>query len=269
MTESTVLYTVSDSGIAHVTLNRPDKRNAFNAQVISTLTDTLRQAEDDPRVRVVILDAAGKHFSAGADLNWMRDSAKWSQDDNVRDAHNLATLMDTLDRLAKPTIARVQGAAYGGAVGLVSCCDIAVATTGARFCLSEARLGLAPAVISPYVVRAIGARQARRYFLTTEEIPAARAQTLGLVHEVAADEDLEEIIESLCQTLLNAAPEALGACKALVHRVTGEQPDAQVIDYTAHLIARLRTGAEGQEGLTAFFEKRPPRWKPEQESSHE
>ncbi len=265
MSDATVTYSVSPEGIARVTLNRPDRRNAFDAEVIKRLTETLAKAGEDPAVRIVILDAAGKHFSAGADLGWMRDSAQWSEQANIEDAHKLAQLMATLDQLPKPTIARVQGAAFGGALGLVCCCDIAVAADNARFCLSEARLGLAPAVISPYVIRAIGARQARRYFLTTEEIDPARAVDFGLVHETVPEAELDNRIEAFCQRLLRAGPQALLASKRLVERVVGEAADTSLEDYTAQLIARLRTGQEGQEGLTAFFEKRPPAWAPEEE----
>lgn len=265
MTDSTVLYAVDTQGVAHISLNRADKRNAFDAEIIQALTERLDEAGKDPGVRIIVLSAQGKHFSAGADLNWMRDSAQWSEQDNVHDAHKLARLMNTLDRLPKPTIARVQGAAFGGALGLICCCDIAVAADNARFCLSEARLGLAPAVISPYVIRAIGARQARRYFLTTEEISVDRALGFNLVHEVVSEDELDQHIESLCHRLLRSGPEALLACKHLIERVEGRAEDADLEAYTAQLIARLRTGDEGQEGLTAFFEKRLPDWAPKEE----
>lgn len=268
MSESTVLSTVNPQGIAMVTLNRPERRNAFDADIIRSLTEALREAADNPDVRVVVLAAAGKHFSAGADLNWMRESAQWSQEDNLRDAHKLADLMATLDELSKPTIARIQGAVYGGAVGLACCCDIAVASDDARFCLSEAKLGLAPAVISPYVLRALGARQARRYFLTTEEIPAEQARTLGLVHEVVAPEELDSTIQAFAERIVRNGPTALAACKTLIATAYGRQPDADLQDYTAQLIARLRTGGEGQEGLNAFFEKRAPSWQTAAKEEH-
>ncbi|WP_097461281.1 enoyl-CoA hydratase/isomerase family protein [Mangrovitalea sediminis] len=268
MSEATVISTVNPQGIATVTLNRPERRNAFDADIIRSLTEALQEAAAKPEVRVVVLAAAGKHFSAGADLNWMRDSAQWSQEDNLRDAHKLAGLMSTLDQLAKPTIARVQGAVYGGAVGLVSCCDIAVASDDTRFCLSEARLGLAPAVISPYVLRALGARQARRYFLTTEEIPASKALNLGLVHEVVDAESLDNTVQELAARITRNGPTALAACKTLIETAYSRQPDDDLQDYTTQLIARLRTGSEGQEGLTAFFEKRAPAWHAATQEDH-
>lgn len=265
MSDETLSYSLDSQGIARVRLNRPERRNAFDADLIRALTDAFRRAGEDPEVRILVLEAVGKHFSAGADLGWMRDSAQWSEAANIEDAHRLAALMTTLDRLPKPTIARVQGAAFGGAVGLVCCCDIAVGADNVRFCLSEARLGLAPAVISPYVVRAMGPRQARRYFLTTEEMDAPRALSLGLLHETCSEERLDDTIADLCQRLLRSGPEALLACKKLVERVESGNGEQELEDYTARLIARLRTGKEGQEGLGAFFEKRPPAWVPKED----
>lgn len=257
---SFVLYKVDDLGIARLTLNRPDKRNAFDDQIIAELTARLKQADADDKVRVVILAAAGKHFSAGADLAWMQRTAQMSEAENIDDAQRLAGLMFTLDRLSKPTLARVQGAAFGGALGLICCCDIVVASDAARFCLSEARLGLTPAAISPYVVRAMGPRAARRYFLTTEIMSAATAHRLNVVHEVLPEPELDAELSLLCEQLRRSGPEALSACKQLVQQVDGDMPSQALQDKTTKLIARLRTGAEGQEGLAAFFEKRAPRW---------
>jgi methylglutaconyl-CoA hydratase len=255
-----VLYAVDDQGIARITLNRPDKSNAFDDQTIASLTQRLLEADADAQVRVVVLAANGKNFSAGADLGWMKRTAQMSEAENIADARQLADLVLTLDRLSKPTLARVQGAAFGGALGLICACDIAIASDAARFCLSEARLGLAPAVISPYVVRAMGSRAARRYFLTTEVMSAQVAQHLGIVHEVVPEAELDEQLDELCGHLQRSGPEALRACKQLIADVEGELPSAHLQDETVNLIARLRTSGEGQEGLAAFLEKRAPRW---------
>lgn len=260
MTESAVRSETDGRGVTRITLNRPEKSNAFNDAVIQDLTKAIQATGQDDNSRVVIIQGAGKHFSAGADLNYMKASAELSHEANVTDALALAGLMQTLDQLPKPTIARVQGAAFGGALGLICACDVAVAADNARFCLSEARLGLAPAAIGPYVVRALGPRQARRYFLTTEEIPADKAEELGLVHQVAAQDDLDNVIEALVERLLKNGPVALNACKALIARTQEDGPSDGVIRYTAELIADLRTGPEGQEGLQAFLEKRKPDW---------
>ncbi|MFE8071720.1 enoyl-CoA hydratase-related protein [Marinobacteraceae bacterium S3BR75-40.1] len=263
-TEDTVRLTLNDQGVARLTLNRPDKRNAFDAGIIATLTRHLEQIARDERVRVVVLDAEGRHFSAGADLGWMRETAQLDEADNKKDALRLAQLMHRLDTLPQPTVARVQGAAFGGALGLICCCDIAVATDNARFCLSEVRLGLSPAVISPYVIRAIGIRAARRYMLTAEVMDADNARRLQLVHEVQPEAQLDERIDQLVADLAAAGPQALHATKGLIARVDDAFPDDQLRNDTADLIARLRTAEEGQEGLTAFFEKRQPAWREEQ-----
>lgn len=260
MTEQAVRSETDSRGVTRITLNRPDKSNAFNDAVMRDLSAAIRDAGENPHCRVVILQGEGKHFSAGADLNYMKQTAELSHDANVADAMALAGLMQTLDRLPKPTIARVQGAAFGGALGLICACDIAIAADNARFCLSEARLGLAPAAIGPYVVRALGPRQARRYFQTTEEISASKAEALGLVHEVAPLDTLDEIIDPLIDRLLKNGPVALNACKALVARTQDDGPGDDLIRYTAELIADLRTGPEGQEGLGAFLSKRKPNW---------
>ena len=247
--------------VTHITLNNPDKRNAFDNTIIEALIDAFQQAGSDDG-RVIVLDAAGKHFSAGADLNWMRAMGALDEQENRADALRLATLMDTIDRAGKPVIARVQGAAYGGALGLICAADIAVAADDARFCLSEVKLGILPAVIAPYVVRALGARQARRYVMTAEVIDAARAGRLGLVHEVVPAADLDSTVDTLVIALLDGAPEAQRRARELVHRADDSDVSQGLIEYTANLIAELRTGAEGQEGLGAFLEKRPPNWKP-------
>lgn len=259
----TVLQDDEPKGVRRITLNRPDKRNAFDAAVIAELSDAFTNAENNPDVRVVILAAAGKHFSAGADLEWMRATAAMSESENRDDARQLANLMRTLDGMTKPVIARVQGAAFGGALGLICCADIAVAESGARFCLSEVRLGLVPATIGPYVVRAMGHRQARRYMLTAELMDADSARELGLVHEVMAGETLDEGVEAICHALLQGGPDAQTHCKKLLQRLDNPADDDAVHEFTAEMIAAARTGAEGQEGLRAFFHKDTPKWRSE------
>lgn len=253
-------YSVDKQGVARITLNRPEKSNAFDDQTILSLSKCLRDADADAAVRVVVLQANGKHFSAGADLGWMKRTAQMSEAENMADARQLAELMFLLDRLSKPTIARVQGAAYGGALGLICACDIAVASESARFCLSEARLGLVPAVISPYVVRAMGARAARRYFLTTEVMSSQTAQRFNIIHEVVAEDTLEIKVDEFCGHLRRCGPQALRASKQLVADVEDEFPSPDLQEKTVGLIARLRTSDEGQEGLAAFLEKRASRW---------
>lgn len=246
-----------------VTLNRPERHNAFDDAVIAELTDALRSMEAEDGIRCVVLSAVGKSFSAGADLAWMRRVAGASAAENKRDAMALAALMRTLAELKKPTVARVQGPAYGGGVGLVACCDIAVASMSARFALTEAKLGLIPAVISPYVVAAIGARAARRYFLTAEAIEAADAWRLGLVHEIAADEtDLDEKVGQVVDALLACGPVAHAECKALIRAVAGRPVTGELIQDTAERIAKVRASPEGMEGVTAFLEKRRAAWLP-------
>ncbi|MFP1684511.1 enoyl-CoA hydratase-related protein [Alloalcanivorax sp. C16-1] len=249
--------------VSRITLNNPDRRNAFDDTLIEAMIEAFEQAGADPDTRVILLDAAGRHFSAGADLNWMRAMGELDADRNRADARRLATLMRTIDGAAKPVVARVQGAAFGGALGLICAADMAVAADDARFCLSEVKLGILPAVIAPYVVRAMGARQARRYFMTAEVIDAPRAGQLGLVHEVVPAVDLDTTVERLITALLDGAPGAQRRARELVHRADGSAVNDAVVDYTADLIAELRTGAEGQEGLSAFLEKRAPNWKPD------
>lgn len=248
------------AGVATLTLNRPELHNAFDDALIAALTAALRRLEADPAVRVVVLAANGKSFSAGADLNWMRRMADYTVAQNLDDARGLAELMRTLNALAKPTVARVQGAAYGGGVGLVACCDIAVAADSASFCLSEVRLGLIPAVISPYVVNAIGERQARRYFVSAERFDAAEAQRIGLVHEVVPAAALDAKVSELLATLAGNGPAAMVAAKDLARAVTRGPLDAAMIEDTARRIADIRASAEGREGLSAFLGKRRPAW---------
>jgi methylglutaconyl-CoA hydratase len=259
MSESTVLSECDSNGIATVLLNRPAVHNAFDDALIQTLTTELQRLEADPTVRAVVLAANGRSFSAGADLHWMRRMATYSYDQNLADARQLAGLLGTLNTLAKPTIAKVQGPALGGGVGLVACCDVAVAAETATFALSEVKLGLIPAVISPYVIQALGERQARRYFLTAERFDAWEAHRIGLVHQVVAVDQLDARISQLCQALLANSPAALAAAKDLVHTV-GQSPDEATIEDTAQRIARIRASSEGREGVAAFLEKRRPAW---------
>jgi methylglutaconyl-CoA hydratase len=246
-----------------VTMNRPEKHNAFDDVLIAELTEALRSMEGEDGIRVVVLSAAGKSFSAGADLNWMKRMAGFSKDENQRDAMGLGALMRTLAHLRKPTVARVQGPAYGGGVGLVACCDIAVATQHASFSFSEPKLGLIPAVISPYAIAAIGERAARRYFLTGERFDAGEAWRLGLVHELVMSEgELDEKVGELVDALLACGPVAQREGKELIRAVAGKPVTSELIQDTAERIARIRSSPEGREGVSAFLEKRRPAWIP-------
>ncbi len=248
--------------VAWLTLNRPQIHNAFDDTLIAALTDALARANADPAVRAVVLSGNGSCFSAGADLNWMRGMAGASEQENREDSLRLARLMRNLQFLSKPTIARVNGAAYGGGVGLVACCDIAVGVDSAKFALSEVKLGLVPAVISPYVIAAIGLREARRLFITGEVFDAAVAARIGLLHAVVSASELDEAIERQIYLLAKAGPQAQREAKQLALRIGGVDPaQAERIDAAnAELIARLRVSTEGQHGLGAFRDKRAPAW---------
>lgn len=258
MEYAAVLSGIDELGRATLTLNRPEIHNAFDERLVAQLTDALRRLEADESVRVVFLTGAGKNFCAGADLGWMRRMAEFSLEENVADAEALAELFRLLHALKKPTIAVVRGVAYGGGVGLVSCCDIAVAATGASFCLSETRLGIIPALISPYLVPAIGIRAARRYCLSAEPFDAAEAHRLGLIHEIAYDPDA--VADRISRALLKCAPQAVVAAKEQVERVAHAKLSRELIQETVQRIATIRASAEGKEGLSAFLEKRPPHW---------
>lgn len=261
--EAAVLLKHRDGGIAEVVLNRPDKRNAFDDVIIQQLINTLTEVSSNSKTRVVILRSEGKHFSAGADLGWMRRMAENTRQENLDDSRQLARLMNVLNHLSKPVIGLVQGAAYGGAVGLAACCDIVLATANASFCLSEVKLGLVPAVISPYVVRAIGERQARRYFISAEVFNAQQASEYGLVHIVCDDEAaMHARCNELLQQLAGNGPQAMSAAKDLVFAVSHKPISADVIEDTAQRIADIRVGEEGQEGLSAFLNKRKASWVP-------
>ena len=255
------LSIVRQGAVARLRMDRPTLHNAFDDALIAGLTTALEELGADDGVRAVVLEGAGASFSAGADLNWMRGMAAASEADNREDSLRLARLMRTLDELPKPTIARVHGAAFGGGVGLVACCDIAIGVPEARFGLTESRLGLLPAVISPYVIAAIGTRNARRYFATSEIFDAAEAQRIGLLHEVAADvAALDAAVERQLSLLLKAAPRASADAKRLVREVAAGTDRDRVDHDNAALIAALRVSPEGQEGLGAFLDKRPASW---------
>ncbi len=259
MTEAVTVSTDA-RGVATVTLNRPEVHNAFDDALIARLTEVFRDLGQKDEVRVVVLASEGKSFSAGADLNWMRRMAGYSDEENQRDAMALALMMEAIDRCPKPTVAIVQGAAFGGGVGLVSACDIAIASEKASFSLSEVKLGIIPAVISPYVVAAIGSRACRRWFLTGERFPAAEARRIGLIHECVQEDKLDEARELMISALLSCGPKAQGHAKELIHVVRESPTGPDLMRYTARYIAEVRASPEGQEGLGAFLEKRKPNW---------
>ena len=250
-------------GVAWLTLTRPEVHNAFDDALIGELNrhlDRVRAAAERGEVRVMVLGSEGKSFSAGADLNWMKRMVDYSVDDNLADSRELSRLMHGLDSLPCVTVCRVQGAAFGGAVGLAACCDIVIASDRAKFCLSEVRIGLSPAVISPYVQRAIGSRQMRRYALSAEVMDADTAQRLDLVHRVVAAEELDATINAMLDTLLATSPQASRATKGLLAEVARDTDSDATRERTCQVISELRTSAEGQEGLASFLEKRRPAW---------
>lgn len=247
-------------GFATLWLNRPEKNNAFNAQMIRELILALEAVAANQTLRFLLLRGRGKHFSAGADLAWMQHSATLDYTANLADAHELAELMYSLHALPIPTLAVVQGAAFGGAVGLVSCCDMAIGADDALFSLSEVRIGLAPAVISPFVVQALGERVARRYALTAERFDGHRACELGLLAEAYPTAELDTQVESWVSNLLLNSPQAMQASKDLLREVASGVLSPVLRRYTENAIARIRVSAEGQEGLNAFLNKRPPAW---------
>lgn len=258
--ENNVLCHIDERGVATVTLNRPEVHNAFDDKLIASLTQIFTQLGQDSKVRVMVLAAKGKSFCAGADLNWMKRMASYSYEQNLADAKALANMLLVLNTMPKPTIARVQGAAFGGAVGLIACCDMAVGSKLSKFCLSEVKLGLIPATISPYVIEAIGARLARRYFTTAEVFSSRRARRLGLLSEAVTEEELDVTIEDLIVHLLHNGPLAVAAAKQLIFDIGNCQNDEQMIENTCLHIATIRVSEEGQEGLSAFLQKRRPNW---------
>jgi methylglutaconyl-CoA hydratase len=246
--------------VARVTLNRPEVRNAFDDALIGNLSRVFGEVESDPEVRAVVLAGAGPAFCAGADLNWMKRMAGYGYEQNLEDARALAAMLRTLDRMPKPTIARVHGPAYAGGTGLVSACDIAIGTPRAEFAFTEAKLGLSPATISPYVIRAIGARAARRYFLTAERFEATEALRLGLLSAVVDADELDRAIGDLLNHLLQGGPQALAAIKDLVRTVSRAPIDDALIEETARRIGEIRVSPEGREGISSFLEKRKASW---------
>lgn len=261
MAYETIELDVSNEGLAVVLMNRPDKRNAMNAQVIEELTDAFETLSKNPEARVVILRGAGKTFSAGADLEWMRAAADYTQSENEEDAYAMAEMLRKLYNLPQVTIAMIQGAAMAGGCGLAAACDIAVAVSGAKFAFSEVRLGIIPATISPYIIEAIGPRWARTLFVTADQFDAEFAQKIGLVQYVAKDEtDMEAIVERVTGTVFQNSPAAVADAKDLVTLVTGSIIDKDLSHQTAKKLAHRRVSPQGKEGLGAFLEKRKPNW---------
>ncbi len=257
----TNIVTEIDLGVGIITLNRPERHNAFDDALIAELSDAINRMSGDPAVRVLVISSTGKSFCAGADLNWMKRAAGYGEEENLRDSRALAQMLRRLAQCPKPTIARIQGPAYGGGVGLVACCDIAVGTLDAQFSLTEVKLGIIPAVISPHVIAAIGERYARRYMLTAERFSAAEAYRIGLLHEMVVDESgLDEALGEIIDALLKNGPRALAECKQLISAVAWKPLSDEVVEDTAQRITRLRASEEGREGMTAFLEKRKPNW---------
>ncbi len=246
--------------IATLRLNRPAVRNALNEVLIADLSAAIRAVSEQPHVRIIVLTAQGDTFCAGADLDWMARMAQHDQAENLADARALADMLHQFDQCPKPIIARVQGDAYGGGIGLISVCDIALALETANFALSEVKLGLVPATISPYVMRAIGARQMRRYALSAEKFCATTAQRIGLIHEVCTTENFERAFESLIAALLHASPQAIASTKQLITQVSDHPINPLLRELTASAIAQARTSEDGREGVAAFLEKCKPRW---------
>jgi methylglutaconyl-CoA hydratase len=243
-----------------ITLTRPEVRNAFNEEVIAELTEAFLTASNRPDIRAVVMAAQGPAFCAGADLNWIRRMADYSRAENLADAGRLADMLQAIYTCSKPTVARIQGDVYAGGVGLVAACDMAVAVDSAGFCLSEVKLGLVPATISPYVVRAMGARAAQRYCLTAERFSAAEAHRIGLVHEVVDATQLDDKLDELVKALVSASPNAVRNCKALLHEVAERPIEPALVARTAEAIADIRASEEGREGVQSFLHKRKPSW---------
>ncbi len=247
-------------GVATVTMNRPDVRNAFNDEVIAELTAMFLALGEREDVRAVVLAGNGPAFCAGADLNWMKRMAGYTREENLADAAGLARMLEVIYRCPKPTVARIQGDVYAGGTGLVAACDMAVAVDTAQFCLSEVRIGLIPATISPYVVRAMGARAAHRWFLTAERFSAAEAHRIGFIHEAVPADQLDARVHTLTAALVGAGPHAVRACKRLLHDVAGQEITPGLVQRTVEGVADIRASDEGREGVKSFLEKRKPAW---------
>lgn len=257
MENSAIKQTITKS-ILTITLDEPRNYNAFDAQLIKDFTKALESADKNTKIRAVVICSNTKHFSTGANLDWMKQSLQHTDSENETDAKTLARMLQTLSTLCKPTIALVNGAAYGGASGVIACCDIAIAARDAKFCFSEVKLGLTPSTIAPYVVKSIGYSHARRYFLTAEPFNAEQALAMGLVHELVDNEALRDTGMDLAHQLKQNGPTAMASIKALLNRIA--PVEQSLIDETAKSLAAVRTSEEAQEGITAFFEKRPPNW---------
>ena len=257
------LLVTIDQHVAAVTLNRPEIRNAFNDEMIAELTEVFNKLGANDEVRVIVLAAAGKAFCAGADLNWMRAMADYSYEENLADADKLAQMLKTIYQCPKPTIAAIQGDVYAGGMGLVAACDVAFAVKIANFCLSEVRLGLAPATISPYVIRAMGARAAQRYFLSAEVFDAKKARQLGFIHERVSEEWLDDVVATFCKNVVKNSPDAVKTCKTLLHEVAEQPITENLIKRTVKGIADIRASEQGKEGVQAFLQKRKPSWQAE------
>lgn len=255
------IVTEIDDSVGILTLNKAERHNAFDATLVAEMRQALRDFELDPRVRVIVLSSTGRSFCAGADIQWMKQSATNSAQDNLREAREMSLLLSTLNELSKPTIARVQGPAYGSGVGLIAACDIAVATYDAVFAFTEVKLGLIPATIAPFILATIGERYSRRYMLTAERFSAAEAYRIGLIHEIVpGDDQLDEAIAEIVDSLLKNGPRAQSACKAMIRSISGQPIDETTLEETAQRITEVRSNPEGSEGLTAFMEKRKPNW---------
>ena len=259
-TTYTTIETIAHSGVASIWLNRPDVRNAMNDVMISELNNAVADAIDDQSIRAIVLGGRGKAFCAGGDLSWMRKAKQMTPSEAQADSLKLAQLLQLIYQSPKPTVARVHGSAFAGAMGLVAACDIAVACDTTKFCLSEVKLGLIPAMISPYVIRAMGERAARRYFLSAEVFQAAEAYRIGFISDLCIEVELDEHIQLLVGHLLQGAPLALGEAKRLIRDVEGRPINDALALQTAQSIAAIRAGNEAQEGIAAFFEKRKPAW---------
>jgi methylglutaconyl-CoA hydratase len=260
MTNKSPLLEIDARGVAKVTLDRAEKHNAFDEKIIADLTSIFEEVENNKDVKIMILQSTGKNFSAGADLDWMKRMAEYSYDENIRDANALAKMLYQLNFLSIPTIARVQGAAMGGGAGLVCCCDIAIAASNASFAFSETKLGLLPSTIGPYVLQSIGSQAARRYFLTAERFNAERALALGMVSEVVDENELDEKVNHLIETILTNSSEAVKAAKQLIIDIDGRPVTEELMQLTSERIGDIRASEEGIEGLAAFLEKRKPSW---------
>ena len=247
--------TVQGEGITHVTLNRPEVRNAFNAGLISELLEIFTKLGSDDRCRVIVLQANGKTFCAGADLNWMKNMASFTKEENLADSRKMALMLNTIYACPKPVIAKVQGDAYAGGVGLASVCDILVASTQVRFCISEAKLGLLPGTIAPYVIRALGEQASRRYFLTAEVFTAAHAKEMGFVHELVDPEALDNKVDEICQAIMSNGPLAVMACKKIVRDISQKPITPEMLEDTVERIAAIRASDEAQLRMKAFLEK--------------